>query len=51
MDKLPPILNLKTRYTSFNCANCGKLIARGRERCTRCGTLADWSKINVSPSK
>ena len=44
MEKKTPIKNLKTRYTSFNCGSCGKLIARGSDRCKRCGTLADWSR-------
>jgi len=51
MDKVPPVKNLKTRYTYFYCGDCGKLIARGREKCSRCGKPADWSKIYESPSK
>ena len=46
MEKVRPIKNLKTRYTSFNCGACGKLIARNGEKCKRCGTPADWYRID-----
>ena len=46
MEKVRPIKNLKTHYTSFNCGVCGKLIARNSEKCKRCGTPANWFRID-----